>query len=264
MRVTLLGSGSSTGVPAIGPGGWGECDPANPRNRRTRASLLVEQGGTTVLVDTSPDLRQQMLREEKHRIDGVLYTHSHADHVHGIDDLRSVNFHMGAAIDAYASTETCADLRDRFGYIFDLSDDPRRAAVEPGKLDTWRPQVALHEITGPFEIGAIPVVSFEQQHGRMSSLGFRFNRVAYSTDVKAISEESFGVLEGVDVWFVDCLREEPHNTHAHLDLALEWIERVKPKRAILCHLSIHVDYDELNAKTPDAVEAGYDGMVVEV
>lgn len=265
MRVTLLGCGSSTGVPAIGPDGWGNCDPENPKNRRTRPSLLVEEGDTTILIDTPPDLRDQLLRERKYKIDAVLYTHAHADHVHGIDDLRSVNFHMGAEIDAYADPETAALLQTRFAYIFDggkIANAGRRSGPRGAG---WAPRLRLHEIDGPWAIGPLSVVPFEQDHGPAgTSLGFKIGPMAYSTDVKALSEEAFGILEGVELWFVDCLGERPHPTHTHLAQTLEWIERVAPKRAILTHMSVRMDYAAVDAATPDHVEPGFDGLTVDL
>ncbi len=258
MRVTLLGSGSSTGVPAIGPDGWGACDPQNPKNRRTRASLLVEQAETTLLVDTPPDLRQQLLRAQKHHIDAVLYTHTHADHVHGIDDLRSVNFHLGRALDAYASPKHCAELEQRFGYIFTGSKNIKNTK----NTDGWRPELTLHEISGQFDIGPINIVPFNQTHGSGLSTGYRFNSVAYSTDVNVLSDDMAEKLAGLDVWFVDCLREQPHATHAHLDLVLEWVAKLRPKRTILCHLSTQMDFAKISAIIPDGVEVGYDGLSI--
>ena len=211
MKVTILGCGTSGGVPRIG-GVWGNCDPDNPKNRRRRVSILVEEGRTRLLVDTSPDLREQLLGADVRNLDGVLYTHDHADHTHGIDDLRGLFHTMGRKIDVYGDARTLDVLTRRFDYIFTSKEG------YPAFCET-------HEITGAFRIGDIEVEPFEQIHGPITSLGFRFGPVAYSTDLNDLSEESFAVLEGVEVWIVDALRYDPHPTHPHLDLTLEWIKR---------------------------------------
>ncbi len=254
MRITVLGSGSSGGTPMLGPDGWGACDPAEPKNRRRRPSILVEAGGTRLLVDTSPDLREQLLAANVWDVDAILYTHAHADHVNGIDDIRSMNFHRQGPIDAYASRQTLDTLEQRFGYVF----EPYGASVQ-----FYRPCLTAHEIDGPFRIGAIDIAPFHQEHGRIPSLGFRFNKFAYSTDVKALSEESFAAIEGIEAWIVDCLSETPHPSHSHLAQTLDWIARVAPKRAILNHLGHRLDYRKLAAKLPSGVEPAYDGMVFE-
>ncbi len=256
MRITVLGSGSSGGTPMLGPGGWGACDPANPKNRRRRPSILVESNGARLLVDTSPDLREQLLDADVWEIDAILYTHAHADHVNGIDDIRSLNFHRRGPIDAYASRQTLDTLMERFGYVFEPYGD--------NAPQFYRPCLTPHEIAGPFSVGATDIVPFHQEHGRIPSLGFRFNKFAYSTDVKALPEESFAVLEGVEVWIVDSLSETPHPAHSHLAQTLDWIERVAPKRAILNHLSHRMDHQKLAEKLPSGVEPAFDGMVVEL
>jgi len=255
MRITVLGSGSSTGTPTLGPGGWGNCNPANPRNRRRRPSIIVEADGTRLLVDTSPDLREQLLDADIWDVDAILYTHAHADHVNGIDDIRSINFHKNGSIDAYGSRQTLDQLQERFGYVF------RQYDATP---HFYRPSLTPHEIDGPFRIGAIDVVPFHQEHGRIPSLGFRFNKFAYSTDVKDLSEESFAAISGIEVWIVDSLSETPHPAHSHLEQTLDWTTRVAPKRAVLNHLSHRMDYDSLASKLPAGVEPAYDGMVIEV
>jgi phosphoribosyl 1,2-cyclic phosphate phosphodiesterase len=258
MKATILGCGGSGGVPAVG-WGWGKCDPANPKNRRTRVSLLVEAAAnserpTTVLVDTSPDLRQQLLAAEVDRIDAVIYTHAHADHVHGIDDLRGLNVAMGRPMDIYADPETLGVIKRRFDYVF-----------EPLNADyPYKPTVVAHEIGGAFSIGAVDAVPFWQDHGYSRTLGLRFGPLAYSTDVVGLDEAAFDVLEGVDTWIVDCLREEPHPTHSHLAQTLSWIDRVRPRRAILTHMNTLLDYEALRAKLPLGIEPGYDGMVLEI
>lgn len=250
MKVTVLGCGTSGGVPRIGPL-WGRCNPDNPKNRRRRVSILVEHENTKILVDTSPDLREQCLDAGINRLDAVLYTHDHADHTHGIDDLRAIAHSMRERVNIYANAETLAVLRRRFDYVFDS------VAGYPAIANA-------HEITGPFPVGAVNVTPFTQIHGPVKSLGFRFGPVAYSTDVNELPEDAFSALEGVKVWIVDALRYDPHPTHPHLDLTLEWIERVKPERAILTHMTWDMDYDELKAQLPDHVEPAYDGLVIEV
>ncbi len=253
MRVTVLGCGTSGGVPMLGPKGWGACDPHEPRNRRRRVSILVQQGETTLLVDTSPDLREQLLDAGIYRLDGVLYTHGHADHTHGIDDLRSVNYYLEAPLNIYAASATLAELQERFAYTF----LPRTQAG-------YRPNLAGKVIDGPFAIGAIAIEPFDQIHGHDTTLGFRFGPIAYSTDVNDLSAQAFAVLAGVKVWIVDCLGERPHPTHSHLEQTLAWIERVKPERAILTHMNQHLDYRTLSDKLPPGVEPGYDGLVIEL
>lgn len=256
MRVTVLGCGSSGGTPLIGPEGWADIDRNHPRNRRRRPSIVVETGDLRILVDTSPDLREQLISVEIWDIDAILYTHAHADHVNGIDDIRPLNYRRGGAIDAYGSADTLELLEQRFAYIFEPYSMPRP--------QFWRPCLTPHPISGTFRIGELEIHSFEQEHGRMSSLGFRFGNFGYSTDAKSISEEGFAILEGIDTWIVDALWENPHPTHSHVDQTLEWIERLQPRHAVLTHLSHRTDYATLRARLPDGVEPGYDGMVLEI
>jgi len=259
MRVTILGCGSSGGVPVANgtPGGyWGVCDPDEPRNRRRRASILVEQAGTSILIDTSPDLRRQILDNGIAALDAVLFTHAHADHCHGIDELRPLVHTRGAPLDAYMDRRTHDRLTTRFGYIFASSRDPQ---------SFYRPLLVDRIIEGPFRIGAIEIVPFVQGHGSSeTSLGFRFGPVAYSTDVVSLDEAAFAALAGVEVWIVDCLREAAHPTHSHLSRTLAWIERVQPRHAVLTHMSHEADYQTLRRKCPPGVEPGYDGMVIEI
>jgi phosphoribosyl 1,2-cyclic phosphate phosphodiesterase len=229
---------------------WGACDPENPKNRRRRVSILVEEGDTKVLVDTSPDLREQLLEVGISSLDAVLYTHDHADHTHGIDDLRAISHVMGRQVDIYGSKRTLNVLSERFGYIFT-------------EKDKYPPFCAQHLIQGPMQFGAIDVLPFEQTHGAITSYGFRFGRIAYSTDLNSLDEAAFAALEGVETWIIDALRYEPHPTHPHLALALEWIERVGPKRAILTHMTWEMDYETLCRELPAGVEPAYDGMVID-
>jgi phosphoribosyl 1,2-cyclic phosphate phosphodiesterase len=259
LRVTILGCGSSGGVPRIG-GRWGACDPTNPRNRRRRCALLVErlgrEGATRVLVDAGPDMRAQLLDAEVPSLDAVLFTHEHADHVHGIDDLRQVVFNRRARLPVWAPGWTAATLRARFGYVFEQPE----GSLYPPILD-------LNEIDGEVTVhgagGAVTALPFEVPHGPDArALGFRFGPVAYLPDVSDMSEAAWAALEGVSCWIVDALRYEPHLTHAHLDKTLGWIERLRPERAIITNMHIDLDYDRVAAETPPHVTPAHDGMTL--
>ncbi len=252
----MLGCGPSAGVPLIG-GDWGACDPANPKNRRSRPSVLVETQDQSILIDTSPDLRAQLLAAGVQRVDAVLYTHDHADHVHGIDDLRTVYRRMGRTrIDAWADATTIAGITRRFGYLFE-------GFAAEGAM--YRPILNPHTIQGPFAVGPTQVIPYDQDHGICASLGFRIGGFAYSTDVVELGEAAFAALGGVEIWVVDCLRAgEAHPTHAHLDKTLAWIDRVKPRRAVFTHMNHHADYEAMRALCPPGVEPGYDGLVLEL
>jgi phosphoribosyl 1,2-cyclic phosphate phosphodiesterase len=254
MKVTVLGCGASWGVPAIGPD-WGRCDPTDRRNRRRRGSLLVESRGQALLIDTSPDLREQLLDVGVSRLDAVLLTHAHADHLHGIDDLRMVSQLAGHAIPFYASGPALAEAERRFGYAF--------KPVIPGR-PVYRPALTPQEIAGPFTVAGMPVVPFTQSHGYSETLGFRIGSAAYSTDVVELDDRAFQALAGIELWIVDCLRREPHPTHANLGKVLAWIERLQPRRAVLTHMDQSLDYRELSAELPPGVEPGHDGLVVEL
>ncbi len=254
MKVTILGCGASTGVPAIGPN-WGECDPTDPRNRRRRVSLLVEVGEIAILIDTSPDLREQLIDARVRRLDAVLMTHAHADHLHGIDDIRQLNRLMNAAIPLWADANTLAEIRRRFGYAL-------QPPAEPGHF--YRPTLEPNQIEGAFEIGGVTVVPFAQNHGFSATLGFRIGAMAYSTDVTELDDAAFSVIAGVKLWIVDCMRHAPHPTHSHLDKTLGWIERVRPSRAVLTHMDQTLDYRALSAELPAGVEPGRDGLVIEL
>ncbi len=254
MKVTVLGCGASTGVPTIGPN-WGRCDPSDPRNRRRRVSVLVECGPVAILIDASPDLREQLLDADVARLDAVVVTHPHADHLHGIDDLRSVNRLMQSPIPLYADAKTLAEIARRFDYVL-------KPIPEPGRY--YKPALIPHEIVGPFEIQGIPIVPFVQDHGFSTTLGLRIGRFGYSTDVTELGDTAFAILEGVELWIVDCLRREPHPTHSHLKKTLHWIARVQPRRAVLTHMDQSMDYCELSAELPRGVEPGEDGLVIEL
>jgi len=256
MRVTILGCGGSIGVPGLGPDGWGACDPANPKNRRRRAAILIEHAGTALLVDTPPELHAQLLDADLRHLDAVFYTHAHADHLHGIDDLRQVNFLRDDLVPVYADAETLADIDRRFPYVF----TPRAERA----VRWYKPCLRPHAVDGGFSVGSLECATFEQDHGFSTTLGLRCGPFAYSTDVVQLDDAAFAALEGVDTWVVDCLMEEPHAAHSHLERTLDWIARVRPRRAVLTHMSIWLDYEALRAKCPPGVEPAYDGMVLEV
>ena len=260
-RATILGCGSSGGVPRLGAM-WGACDPKNLRNRRRRCGLLVERLGrgrhTTVLVDTSPDLREQLLGVRAEALDGVLYTHDHADHTHGIDDLRMLAYAMKRRIDVWADADTLASLEARFRYCFNTM---------PGS--GYAPILTAHALSPPAPVriegpsGLVEAVPVPQDHGDIASLGFRFGGLAYSPDISGVPEASVPLLEGLDVWIVDALRFTPHPSHFHVKRALEWIERLRPKRAVLTHMTSDLDYEALKRELPPGVEPAYDNMVIE-
>ena len=256
MKVTFLGTGSSTGTPGVGVG-WGSCDPDEPKNRRLRPSIMVEEGQTRLLVDTSPDLREQLLRAGVDRLDGVLFTHAHADHLHGIDDLRAVNRAMEASLPAYADAATLKTIEDRFSYVL--------APLKRGATNFYKPCLDPRLIVPgtPFRVGSIEVMPFDQDHGFSRTLGFRFGPIAYSTDLIEMTDAGYQTLKGIGVWIVSTFGEAPHPTHAHVGRTLEFIARVKPGRAVLTHLSVALDHASLEARVPAGVEVGFDGMVVE-
>ena len=260
LKFTILGCGTSGGVPRIG-NHWGACDPADPKNRRKRCALLVErnsaEGKTTVLVDTTPDLRQQLLDADAGWIDGVLYTHDHADHTHGIDDLRQVAYNGNRRVDVHYDEATGKLLRARFSYCFDTPPGSEYPAVLKGhEIEAGKP-VAISGAGG-----AIDALPFRQIHGSGETLGFRFGGVAYSPDVSAFPEESLEALDNLDVWILDTLRYKPHPSHLSVEQALGWIARMKPKRAVLTHMHVDLDYARLRAELPPGVEPAYDGMVL--
>lgn len=258
MKVTILGCGPSGGVPLVG-GNWGVCDPANPKNRRRRPSILIESDDFNLLVDTSPDLRDQLIDAGTGRVDAVLYTHEHADHVMGIDDLRGVWRATRRMIDVYAAPDVLDGLTGRFSYLFEGHENKAR-------MDLYRPLCRPHAIDGPLSLGPFPeILPLEQDHGICPSLGFRFGDFAYSTDVVRLPDETLDALGGIEIWVVDCLRDgEPHPTHANLETVRQWVARVKPKRTILTHMNHQADYDTLAASLPDGWEPAYDGLSFEI
>lgn len=258
LTFTILGCGSSGGVPRLG-GHWGDCDPANPKNTRRRCSMLITRqdgdGMTRVLIDTSPDLRSQLLDAGVGELDAVVYTHAHADHVHGIDDLRMIVFNMRRRLPVWADGPTQESLYNRFGYAF----------VQP-KGSAYPPILDMNTIEGDVTIagagGAITLTPFEVEHGTIDALGFRIGGVAYMPDVLDIPEAAWRHLGNLDCWILDALRRTPHPTHAHLAKALDWIERVKPRRAVLTNMHVDLDYDTVEAETPSHVTPAYDGMTL--
>lgn len=266
LRVTILGCGSSGGVPRA-DGAWGDCDPADPRNRRTRCGLMLQRWvgaagdpafATTVLIDTAPELRQQTAATGARRLDAVVFSHDHADQTHGLDDLRAFAITMRRQIPVFMDGATRATLRRRFDYCFDSKPGYPAILNDSGDLRHGRPLI----IEGPG--GSISLTPLTQDHGLGPSLGFRFGMAAYSNDVVELPEESFAHLEGLGLWIVDALRYRPHPTHAHVDKALEWIERVRPTRAILTNLHIDLDYSTLAAALPPGVEPAYDGLTIDL
>jgi phosphoribosyl 1,2-cyclic phosphate phosphodiesterase len=262
-RFTILGCGSSGGVPRIGADGrgeWGDCDPANPKNRRRRCSLLVERFAgdlvTRALIDTGPDMRDQLLSAAVGSLDGVAYTHSHADHVHGIDDLRQVVFNIRRRLPVWADTPTSAALMHRFDYAFVQSNDQSYPAI----LD-------LHHIDGPFSVGGpagpIVITPFTVAHGAIDALGFRIANMAYLPDVSDIPPAAWDHLRGLDIWIIDALRRTPHPSHAHLAQTLDWISRAAPRQAVITNMHLDMDYAALCAELPLGITPAYDGMVLQ-
>lgn len=258
VTLTILGSGSSAGVPRPALG-WGACDPNNPRNRRRRCSLLVEKAGpngiTRVLIDTSPDLREQLLDANVDHLDAVFLTHEHADQTHGIDDLRSVVMHQRRRIPVYLNTSTGKDILSRFSYCFEQppgSDYP--ALLEKGSVEAGESRT----IDG--KGGSLTLTAFLVQHGNITALGYRIGDAAYTPDLNDLPEESWRALENLDLWIVDALRYIPHSSHFNVDDALRWIGKFKPRRAVLTNLASDLDYEDLRSKLPEDVVVGYDGL----
>jgi phosphoribosyl 1,2-cyclic phosphate phosphodiesterase len=260
LRAKILGCGSSGGVPRIG-GDWGACDPSDTRNRRCRCALLVERlgagGATRVLIDTPPDLRSQLLAADVGLLDGVVFTHPHADHIHGIDDLRTVVQNRGGRLPVWADADTTEVLISRFGYVFVQPPD----SLYPPILD-------LMAINGPVAVegagGPITLRPVRVQHGRIEALGFRIDGLAYLPDVSAIPDAAWPGLEQLDVWVLDALRRKPHPTHTHLAQSLAWIARAAPRRAVLTNMHNDLDYATLAAELPAGVVPAYDGMTIEI
>ncbi len=255
----ILGCGSSGGVPRLG-GHWGECDPNDPRNTRRRCSMLVtredDAGVTRVLIDASPDLRGQLLDAGVGELDAVVFTHAHADHTHGLDDLRMVVFNMRRRLTVWADADTADSLLSRFGYAF----------VQPKGSD-YPPILNMNLIDGPITIngegGAIVLQPFRVNHGNINSLGFRMNGLAYLPDALEMTAEAWRAVRDLDCWIVDALRRTPHPSHTHLSKTLSWIERAQPQRAVLTNMHIDLDYATVDAETPPNVLPAFDGMTLQ-
>ncbi len=260
LRFTILGCGSSGGVPRLG-GHWGDCDPSDPRNRRRRCSLMVERigpdGTTRILIDTSPDMRQQLLDAGVGDLDGVVWTHAHADHVHGIDDLRMIVFNRRRLLDVWCDDATFADLEARFGYAF---------ATPPGS--NYPPILTRHSLSGPVAIdgagGPVRITPIPVGHGDINALGLRIGGLVYMPDVKSIPDTSLPLLEGIDIWILDALRRSPHPSHLSLADSLHWIGRMAPRRAVLTNMHVDLDWATVAAETPDHIAPAFDGMVIEL
>lgn len=272
-KATILGCGSSGGVPRVGGGDgrgdWGTCDPAEPKNRRARCSLLIERGHstdgyspsavTTAVIDTSPDFRAQMLGAGVAHIDGVVLTHDHADQTHGLDDLRAFAIRTRKRIPVWLDRATAGAVVERFSYCFEQATGSWYPAIlEEFKIPHYG---QTFEVSG--HAGPIPLTPFLQEHGPVNSLGFRIGELAYSSDVNGLPPDSFDILAGVKIWIVDALQIAPHGTHANLEMTLRWIEAVKPARAILTNLHITMDYQSLIKSLPSGIEPAFDGLTVE-
>ena len=252
MEVRILGCGTSSGVPRVG-NDWGQCDPGQPRNRRRRVSILVTHERAAILVDTGPDLREQLLDANVTAVDAVIWTHDHADHCHGIDDLRQLYHAKGRPVTGYARADTLEVIQSRFAYAFDgKSGYP---AVVEGNI-----------LPDHLNIGGISVQTVDLPHGSISSAGLRFDAggktIVYTTDFHELPEQMAIRTEAADVWIVDALRRRPHPTHPHLSQVLDWVKQVRPKRTLLTHLDNSMDYDSLVAELPEGVEPAYDGMEI--
>lgn len=260
LSFTVLGCGSSGGVPRI-DGDWGKCDPSEPRNRRRRCAGLVQQAGkagaTRLLIDTPPDIRGSMLAVGAPSVDAVFYTHDHADHIHGIDDLRVYALKARARLPVYFDAATGAGITARFDYCFRPSASGSYPAIlKPHTIEPLQP------VTLGGKGGLVTLTPFAQVHGEINSLGYRVSNLAYSPDISGVPEASLAMLANLDVWIIDALKPTPHPSHFSVGQALEWVERLKPKRAILTHLHIDLDYQQLKRKLPAQVEPAYDGMVI--
>lgn len=255
---TILGCGSSGGVPRLG-GNWGACDSNEPKNTRQRCSMLVERINkgkkTSVLIDTSPDLRSQLLRAGVGKLDAVVYTHDHADHVHGIDDLRMIVFNTRKRLPIWADKNTQVTLRQRFGYTFEQV---------PGTL--YKPILEMNDMIGPVIVkgdgGLITLAPFSVDHGPIVANGFRIGNLAYLPDVSRMNDAAWDFVANLECWVVDALQRAPHPTHSHLAQTLEWIERAAPKRAVITNMHNDLDYNAVCAETPDHITAAFDGMQI--
>ncbi len=262
LRLTILGCGSSPGVPRI-TGDWGQCDPDNPKNRRRRASALVERiserGATRAVIDTGPDFRDQMLTTGISRLDAAIYTHPHADHIHGIDDLRGFVIEQRRLMPIHADTQTASRLMEAFGYCFVT---PEGSSYPPILKHVQIEHGVPFEVAG--EGGAIMFEPLPQIHGDIVSLGFRIGNLAYCADVSGFLDATSERLRGLECLVIDALQYRPHPSHLSLEQALQWIDRLEPKRAVLTHMHTPLDYETVRGSTPEHVEPAFDGMVIEL
>mgnify|MGYP001229120007 FL=1 len=256
LEIEILGCGSSSGVPAIG-NNWGACNPDNPKNKRLRSSILVKSKESTIIIDATPDLRQQLLNANVKSLDAVFITHTHSDHINGIDDFRFLNVIMNKDLNLYATKDVLKKIKERFGYVFE-------ELVPEAKGFYYKPCLIPNEIKSDFLINDLKISCIEQNHGYMNSTGFRFNNFAYCSDVLEFKKREFKKLENLDLWIVDCLRFEPHKTHAHFEKVMNWIKLLKPKKTILTHMNYEVDYDYIMSKVPNNCVAAYDGLKIKV
>ena len=249
MKITILGCGTSQGVPKIG-GNWGVCDPDNPKNRRRRSSILIEQDGLSFMIDTGPDFREQCLSANINHLDAILYTHDHADHTHGIDEIRAISQIMDQKIPLYGNKQTLKILYHRFKYIFESH--------------AGYPAVAkLHEIDlDAFKIENLIFQPIELIHGGMINFGYKIGNFCYTTDFNKIPKKSEEYFYNLDLWIVDCLRYKPHPSHCHLEQILEYVKKFKPKKVILTHMNWQLDYETLKSQLPDTVKPAYDGLIL--
>ena len=256
MKITMLGCGTSVGVPSLGILGWGKCNPNNPKNIRQRSSVLIQENGFNILIDAGPDVRNQLLGAKIEKIDAVLITHTHSDHISGLHELRPFFFGNRKNIPIYGNKKSISRIFKQFDFLF---------AKEPSSPSYYIPPMTLNEIKeGKIDFFGFDLDIFTQNHGNTDSLGFKFNnKFAYSTDVVKMPEKNFKLLENLDLWIVEGLRDDPHEAHAHFDLTFEWINRVSPKKSILTHLG-HVDYDYILSICPNNVFPGYDGLTIKL
>ena len=255
LTCTILGCGTSVGVPSLGRLGWGSCDPNEPKNRRQRCAILVQSETTNILVDAGPDIRNQLLPHQLEKLDAVLITHTHSDHIAGLDDLRVFFFPDRVELPIYATEQHGKDILERFPYMF---------SHNPNSPSYFIPPLKMHEIDigQKIKIGDIEIDIMHQDHGQTFSLGMLFNqKIGYSTDVKSMPEENFAALMNVPYWIVESLRDTPHQAHVHFEQAMQWIERVKPGQAYLTHLGLEADYQKTLAACPENVAPAYDGLV---
>lgn len=258
MKVTLLGCGTSVGVPALGRAGWGGCDPTDPRNRRQRCAVLVQSETTTILIDAGPDIRNQLFPLGLQKIDALLVTHTHSDHVAGLDDLRAFYWPDRVELPVYTTSNHAADVTTRFPYLFSKSDSSPSYFVPPMIMN----EIAVGDC---LNIGDFSIDVLHQDHGNTASLGFVFNeKFGYSTDVIDMPDESFEKLHNLDLWIVEALRESEHSSHSNFAQTFSWIERVKPAQAVLTHLGLEADYETVAGKCPPNVQPGIDGLVFDL